>query len=247
MDYGPAKDFTPLARGKRGVGWHPHRGFETVTLAWEGAVAHRDNAGNAGIIGPGDAQWMTAGAGIFHEEYHEENFTRQGGRMHMMQLWVNLPKKDKTAKPGYQAITASDVPNVALPGGGNVRVLAGEFEGARGPARTFTPVTMLDVRLPAGARLSAALPSNYNALAVVAAGLVEAGASSAQAGELLLFENDGARLELSSKEDAHLIVLAGEPIAEPIVQYGPFVMNTVQEIEQAIVDVNSGKFGPIPD
>jgi redox-sensitive bicupin YhaK (pirin superfamily) len=247
MDYGPAKDFTPLARGKRGVGWHPHRGFETVTLAWEGSVAHRDNAGNAGIIGPGDAQWMTAGAGIFHEEYHEENFTRQGGRMHMMQLWVNLPKKDKTAKPGYQAITAADVPNVELPGGGQVRVLAGEFEGTRGPAKTFTPVTMLDVRLPAGARLSAALPSNYNALAVVAEGKIEAGGSSAKAGELVLFENDGARVELVSQEDAHVIVLAGEPIAEPIVQYGPFVMNTVQEIDQAIVDVNSGKFGPIPD
>jgi redox-sensitive bicupin YhaK (pirin superfamily) len=247
MDYGPAKDFAPLARGKRGVGWHPHRGFETVTLAWEGAVAHRDNTGGAGIIGPGDAQWMTAGAGIFHEEYHEEKFTKQGGRMHMMQLWVNLPKKDKTANPGYQAITASDVPNVALPGGGNVRVLAGEFDGARGPAKTFTPITMLDVRLPAGVSLSAVLPSNYNALAVVADGRVEAGGSSAKAGELFLFENDGARLELSSKEDAHIIVLAGEPIPEPIVQYGPFVMNTVQEIEQAIVDVNSGKFGPIPD
>jgi redox-sensitive bicupin YhaK (pirin superfamily) len=247
MDYGPAKEFPPLAQGKRGVGWHPHRGFETVTLAWEGSVAHRDNAGNAGIIGPGDAQWMTAGSGIFHEEYHEEAFTRRGGKMHMMQLWVNLPKKDKGAKPGYQAITAGDVPSVALAGGGKVRVLAGEFGGARGPAKTFTPVTMLDARLPAGSRLSVPLPASYNALAVVAEGRVEAGAFTAKGGEMLLFENDGARLDLTSKEDAHVIVLAGEPIPEPIVQYGPFVMNTVQEIEQAIMDVNRGKFGPIPD
>src|SRR3954464_1504269 len=123
MDYGPPKDFTALARGKRGVGWHPHRGFETVTLAWEGSVAHRDNAGNAGVIGPGDVQWMTAGAGIFHEEYHEEAFTRGGGRMHMMQLWVNLPKKDKMAVPGYQPITAADIPEVSLPEGGRVRVI----------------------------------------------------------------------------------------------------------------------------
>ncbi|MET0595954.1 MAG: pirin family protein [Polyangiaceae bacterium] len=247
MDYGPAKDFSPLARGKRGVGWHPHRGFETVTLAWEGSVAHRDNAGNAGIIGPGDAQWMTAGAGIFHEEYHEEKFTREGGRMHMMQLWVNLPKKDKGAKPGYQAITAGDVPTVALPGGGKVRVLAGEFDGQRGPAKTFTPITMLDVTLPAGARIAVPLPSNYNALAVVAEGRVEAGSFGAGAGELVLFENDGGRLELVAKEETHLIVLSGEPIPEPIVQYGPFVMNTVAEINEAILDVNGGKFGPIPD
>jgi quercetin 2,3-dioxygenase len=247
LDYGPPQEFTALSRGKRGVGWHPHRGFETVTLAWEGSVAHRDNAGNAGVIGPGDVQWMTAGAGIFHEEYHEEKFTRRGGRMHMMQLWVNLPKKDKGARPGYQPITAGDIPTVALSGGGNVRVLAGTFLGAEGPARTFTPITMLDVTLPAGAPFSAALPSHYNALAVVAAGKVEAGRFTASAGELLLFENDGGTVELTAEADAHVIVLAGEPIAEPIVQYGPFVMNAVAEIEQAIADVNSGKFGPIPE
>src|ERR1700679_854967 len=144
MDYGPPKKFAALARGKRGVGWHPHRGFETVTLAWEGAVAHRDNAGHAGLIGPGDVQWMTAASGIFHEEYHEETFTRGGGRMHMMQLWVNLPKKDKMAAPGYQPITASDIPSVPLDQGGFMRVIAGEYGGARGPAHTFTPITMLD-------------------------------------------------------------------------------------------------------
>jgi redox-sensitive bicupin YhaK (pirin superfamily) len=247
MDYGPPKDFTPLARGKRGVGWHPHRGFETVTLAWEGAVAHRDNAGHAGVIGPGDVQWMTAGGGIFHEEYHDESLTRSGGRMHMMQLWVNLPKKDKGAKPAYQPIDAAQIPVVTLESGGHVRVIAGDFRDARGPARTFTPVTMLDVRLGAGERLDVPLPRSYNALAVVARGGVTAGGRSAAAGELVLFANDGSSLDLVASEESHVIVLAGEPIDEPIVQYGPFVMNTIDEIEQAFLDVERGKFGPVPE
>ena len=247
MDYGPAKDFTPLARGKRGVGWHPHRGFETVTLAWEGAVAHRDNAGHADVIGPGDAQWMTAGAGIFHEEYHSEEQTRRGGRLHMMQLWVNLPRKDKAALPAYQPLRASQFPNVPLAGGGNVRVIAGDFQGARGPARTHTPITMLDVTLRRGETLPVDLPASYNALAVVADGRVVAGESRAHAGELVLFANDGERLTLTADEGAHVIVLSGEPIDEPIVQYGPFVMNTVDEIRQAIYDVEDGKFGPVPE
>jgi quercetin 2,3-dioxygenase len=247
MDYGPAHEFEPLTRGKRGVGWHPHRGFETVTLAWEGAVAHRDNAGHAGVIGPGDVQWMTAAAGIFHEEYHEEEFARRGGRMHMMQLWVNLPRKDKMAPPAYQPLLASTFPTLALPGCGSVRVLAGEYEGARGPARTFTPITMLDVQLRAGEALSVPLPPTFNAMVVVAKGRVTVGGKIATTGELVLFANDGERLALSAEEDTHVIVLAGEPIDEPIVQYGPFVMNTVAEIEQAILDVNGGKFGPVPE
>ena len=246
MDYGPPKEFTPLARGKRGIGWHPHRGFETVTLVWEGSVAHRDNAGHADVIGPGDAQWMTAASGIFHEEYHEEQLTRRGGPLHMMQLWVNLPKKDKTAPPAYQPIKVAQIPNVSLEGDGDVRVIAGEYEGARGPAHTFTPITMLDVRLRAGGRIRVPLPVSYNALAVVTKGRVSAGRFSAGAGELALFENDGALLELLAEEDAHVVVLAGEPIDEPMVQYGPFVMNTAPEIEQAMIDVERGKFGPVP-
>src|ERR1700722_366201 len=182
MDYGPPKEFAPTPKGKHGVGWHPHRGFETVTLAWEGAVAHRDNAGHAGVIGSGDVQWMTAGRGIFHEEFHEEAFTRRGGRMHMMHLWVNLPKKDKMTPPGYQPISSSEIPSVPLAGGGRVRVLAGEYEGARGPARTFTPITMLDAELTSGERLAVALPASYNALAVVAKGRVRAGEFVANAG-----------------------------------------------------------------
>jgi redox-sensitive bicupin YhaK (pirin superfamily) len=249
MDYGPGKDFQPLARGKRGVGWHPHRGFETVTLAWQGAVAHRDNAGHSGVIGPGDVQWMTAARGIFHEEYHEEAFSRQGGRMHMMQLWVNLPQKDKMTAPGYQPITQADIPRVALDEGrgGEVRVIAGTYEGARGPARTFTPITMLDARVKAGGRLLVALPASYNALVVVAEGHVRAGERRVGAGELLVSAKDGERLELAADEDSHVIVLAGEPIDEPVVQYGPFVMNTFDEIRQAMVDVQAGKFGDVPE
>jgi hypothetical protein len=247
MDYGPPEEFAPLTRGKRGVGWHPHRGFETVTLAWEGAVAHRDNAGHAGVIGPGDVQWMTAASGIFHEEYHEDAFARRGGKMHMMQLWVNLPRKDKTAPPGYQPISAASIPSIELEGGAQVRVIAGEYGEARGPAHTFTPITMLDVSATAGATVPIPVPARYNALAVVAKGRVRAGGTTATAGELLLFANDGARLVLLAEEDAHVIVLAGEPIQEPIVQYGPFVMNSVEEIRQAIFDVERGKFGPVPE
>lgn len=247
MDYGPPKDFAPLAHGQRGVGWHPHRGFETVTLAWEGAVAHRDNTGRAGVIGPGDVQWMTAASGIFHEEYHEESFTRRGGRMHMMQLWVNLPRKDKMTTPGYQPITAADIPSVPVPGGGSVRVIAGEHEGTRGPAHTFTPLTMLDAQLLKGARLLVTVPASYNTLAVVAKGSVRSGGFLASVGEVVLFANDAPQLELVADEDAHVIVLSGEPLHEPVVQYGPFVMNSVAEIERAMLDVNSGKFGPIPE
>jgi redox-sensitive bicupin YhaK (pirin superfamily) len=218
-----------------------------VTLAWEGAVAHRDNAGHRGVIGPGDAQWMTAAAGIFHEEYHDEQFTRQGGRLHMMQLWVNLPKKDKAAAPGYQPILAADVPSVALPSGGRVRVIAGQYAGARGPAKSFTPITMLDAELEAGETLSVELPESHNALAMVAEGRALAAGRAARAGELLLFANDGDRLAIEAAEASHVILLAGQPIDEPIVQYGPFVMNSVEEIEQAIEDVQSGKFGRIPE
>jgi len=246
MDYGPAREFKSLAQGKRGVGWHPHRGFETVTLAWEGKVAHRDNAGNRGVIGPGDVQWMTAASGIFHEEYHEEQFTRQGGRMHMMQLWVNLPKRDKWAPPGYQPILKGDIPVIDVDGG-TVRVIAGTYAGATGPARTFTPVTMLDVNLKSGTQLDIPLPESFNAFAVVAQGRVRASGTPAQAGELVVFNNDGSHVALVAESDSHVIVLSGEPIDEPIVQYGPFVMNTAEEIRQAIFDVNRGKFGPVPE
>jgi quercetin 2,3-dioxygenase len=248
MDYGPPREFEPLAEGRRGVGWHPHRGFETVTIAWEGSVAHRDSTGNAGVIGPGDVQWMTAGGGILHEEYHEGEFARRGGRMHMMQLWVNLPREHKMTAPGYQPIAAADIPAVALDGGGGtVRVIAGDYAGTRGPARTFTPVTLLDVNLSAVGALALPLPATHNAMAIVTSGRVKAGDAEAGAGELVLFRNDGERLDLVALEAAHVLVLAGEPIHEPIVQYGPFVMNTRQEIQQAFFDFQTGKFGDIPE
>ena len=246
MDYGPSHEFKALSTGKRGVGWHPHRGFETVTLAWEGAVAHRDNAGNRGVIGPGDVQWMTAASGIFHEEYHEEQFTRQGGRMHMMQLWVNLPKLSKGAPPGYQPIVSEKIPVVPVDGG-RVRVIAGQYASASGPARTFTPVTLLDVNLQAGATLAVPLPESFNVFVVVANGRITTSNTSAQTGELVVFSNDGASVVLHAEVETHLIVLSGEPINEPIVQYGPFVMNSAEDIHRAIDDVNHGKFGPIPE
>jgi redox-sensitive bicupin YhaK (pirin superfamily) len=199
------------------------------------------------VIHPGEAQWMTAASGIFHEEYHEQEFARRGGPFHMMQLWVNLPRKDKLAPPGYQALLKDQIPELGLSEGGRVRVLAGEYAGAKGPAKTFTPITMLDVRLNAGERLSVPLPASHNALAVVAEGRLLSGETSASGGELFLFANDGRSLELRAEEAAHVIVLAGEPIDEPIVQYGPFVMNSVDEIRAAIRDVESGKFGEIPD
>jgi len=246
MDYGPPHEFRPLATGKRGVGWHPHRGFETVTLAWEGAVAHRDNAGNRGVIGPGDVQWMTAASGIFHEEYHEEAFTRRGGRMHMMQLWVNLPKQSKSAAPGYQPILSGTIPVIPLDGGGTARVIAGQYAGAQGPARTFTPITLLDVNLKTDVGLAVSLPETYNAFAVVAQGQVQVGDATARTGELVVFKNDGSHIQLKATIDSHVIVLSGEPISEPIVQYGPFVMNTVEEIREALFDVNRGTFGTVP-
>ena len=191
---------------------------------------------------------MTAGDGIFHEEYHEEKFARRGGAMHMMQLWVNLPRKDKTAAPNYQPITAAQIPRVELAdGAGAVRVIAGDYGEARGPAHTFTPITMLDATLVPGGRLPVELPREHNALAVVAKGRVHAGGESAAAGELMLFANDGERLELTADEESHVIILAGEPIDEPVVQYGPFVMNSFEEIRQAVMDVNAGRFGPVPE
>lgn len=247
LDHHPRAVYPALSQGRRGVGWHPHRGFETVSLAWEGTIAHRDNAGHAGIIGPGDVQWMTAAAGILHEEYHEQEFARRGGAMRFLQLWVNLPAAHKMSAPGYQPITAAQIPGVALAeDAGHVRVIAGEFAGAHGPARTFTPITLLDVELRAKGRVVVPLPEHHNALVLVESGHAKAGSEHARAGELIVFENDGAFVELVAKEDSHLVVLAGEPIDEPIASYGPFVMNTRAELAAAVRDFEAGKFGAIP-
>jgi len=246
LDHHPPHHYPPLAKGQRGVGWHPHRGFETVTLAFEGHVAHRDNAGHAGVIGPGDVQWMTAASGILHEEYHEHAFSRRGGVFEMLQIWVNLPRAHKKAAPGYQPITAAQIPTVPVEGG-SVRVIAGGFNDTQGPARTFTPISLLDVRLRAGTDLRVPLPKHHNAIVLIASGRVSSGDETATEGELALFANDGEFLSLRAEADTHFIILAGEPLREPIFHMGPFVMNSQREVFQAIQDFESGGFGDIPE
>jgi redox-sensitive bicupin YhaK (pirin superfamily) len=246
LDYAAPEGFAP-ATHRRGVGEHPHRGFETVTIVYKGEVSHRDSTGKGGTIGPGDVQWMTAASGILHEEFHSEAFARAGGPMHMVQLWVNLPAKDKMAAPGYQAITSGDIPVVALPGGsGRVRVIAGDFGGAKGPARTFTPMHVWDLALEAGAEATFGLPEGWNSALIILGGEVEANGAAAREAQMVLLDPEGTGVSLKTKEGATLLLLSGEPIREPIAGYGPFVMNTEAEIEQAIVDFNSGHFGEIP-
>jgi len=243
LDYAGPHQFEPTT-ARRGVGEHPHRGFETVTIVYEGEVEHKDSAGNGGVIGPGDVQWMTAAGGIIHEEYHSPGFARTGGPFRMVQLWVNLPAQDKMAPGGYQGILATDIPTVALTGdAGTARIIAGELEGAKGPARTFTPINVWDVSLNAGADVSLPLPEGHTAMLVVLTGSVTANGTG-QAGEaqMLLLSREGADIALRADEAATLLVLTGEPIEEPIAGYGPFVMNSREEIVQAIDDFNNGRF-----
>ncbi|MBI5432481.1 MAG: pirin family protein [Planctomycetes bacterium] len=248
LDYHAPHAYPPTKNLRRGVGPHPHRGFETVTLAFEGSVAHHDSAGNGGVIGPGDVQWMTAGAGILHREYHEAEFARRGGRMHMLQLWVNLPKASKLTEPRYQALTAEQMGRVTLPDDqGLVRVIAGEFQGARGPAWTFTPMRMLDASLKSGGRVEFDVPERHNALLLVTQGELAVGDTPAKASDLVAFANHGERVALTATTDARALLLSGEPIAEPVVQYGPFVMNTEGEIRRAIADFEAGRFGRLDD
>ncbi len=249
LDYHAPHAYPPTDDLRRGVGPHPHRGFETVTLAFEGSVAHHDSAGNGGVIGPGDVQWMTAAGGILHREYHAEAFARSGGTMHMMQIWVNLPRAHKMDAPRYQGLTADQMGVVELPNeAGRVRVIAGEFRGARGPAKTFTPIDMLDVRLNRTGRVEFDFAAQKNAALLVMKGSVAINAKTiARENDFVLFANEGERIALEAKEQAHLVVLAGDPIKEPVVQYGPFVMNTEGEIRQAITDFNRGKFGVLEE
>jgi redox-sensitive bicupin YhaK (pirin superfamily) len=248
LDYAGPAEFAPAAR-PRGVGMHPHRGFETVTIVYQGAVDHKDTAGNAGSIGPGDVQWMTAAKGVLHEEMHGKEFTKNGGALEMVQLWVNLPAKHKMSKPGYQEILNANIPTVALDDKGSIaRVIAGELHGAKGPARSFTPVNLWDLRLAAGSRVELAMPDGHTAMLLAMRGRLRVGGERAgdseQVGEaeLAVFEREGARFVLEADADATVLVLGGEPIDEPIAGYGPFVMNTDAEIAQAISDFNSGKF-----
>ena len=246
LDYAGPRDFD-ASEEPRGVGQHPHRGFETVTIVYDGEVAHRDSTGQGGVIGPGDVQWMTAAGGIIHEEFHSPAFSKAGGPFRMVQLWVNLPAKDKMATPGYQSIKDADIPSVDLPGGaGRVRVIAGDYEGAKGPARTFTPVNVWDMRLDRNASIELDLPEGHNAAIVVLTGHVTVGGSQAAGeAEVVLLGKDGSGTTIDADGDSMLLILTGEPIDEPIVGYGPFVMNSETEIRQAIDDFNSGQFGKI--
>jgi len=243
LDYAGPHLFEPTT-ARRGVGEHPHRGFETVTIVYDGEVEHRDSAGNGGIIGPGDVQWMTAAGGIIHEEYHSPGFARAGGPFRVVQLWVNLPAKDKMAPGGYQAITADMIPTVELPdGAGTARIIAGELGGTRGPARSFTPLNVWDVRLAAGADVTLDLPEGHNAMLVLLGGHATVnGAQPLGEAEMLLLSRDGGAVGIHADGEAMLLVLTGAPIDEPIVGYGPFVMNSREEIVQAIDDFNRGRF-----
>lgn len=244
LDHAGPQRFEP-ADAPRGVGVHPHRGFETVTIVYEGEVAHRDSTGAGGLIGPGDVQWMTAASGILHEEFHSEAFTRSGGMLEMVQLWVNLPARDKLGAPGYQTLLNQDIPSVDLPhGAGRVRVIAGAFGGHAGPARTFTPIDVWDMRLNAGATAElAATPGHTLALVVLRGTVLVNEHEVVREGQLLHFDRSGDQVRLEANSDATLLWLAGEPIDEPVAGYGPFVMNTQAEIAQALTDLRSGRFG----
>ncbi len=246
LDYAGPAYFEPADK-PRGVGEHPHRGFETVTIVYEGEVEHRDSTGAGGKIGPGDVQWMTAASGILHEEFHSREFTREGGTLEMVQLWVNLPARDKMSAPRYQTLLDADIPAVALPDdAGKVRVIAGEYAGHRGPAQTHTPMNVWDVRLEQGHAVRFQLPEGHTTVLVILHGTVEVnGSEIVRDAQMVMFERTGNELLLEANSKATMLLLSGEPIDEPIVGHGPFVMNNEDEIQQAFSDFNSGHFGRI--
>lgn len=246
LDYAGPTNFAPTTK-RRGVGQHPHKGFETVTIVYEGEVEHRDSTGAGGAIGPGDVQWMTAASGIVHEEYHSPAFAKQGGNFEMVQLWVNLPAKNKTARPGYQNLLDADIPAVDLPhDAGKLRVIAGSFANAKGPARTFTAINIWDVRLARNKTVTLDVPEGHTLSVLVLSGVVEVdGREIVREAQTVVLGRDGGGLTIEANGDAKLLVLTGEPIEEPVVAHGPFVMNTLGEIKQAMLEFQSGKFGVI--
>jgi len=246
LDYAGPAEFAPSVR-PRGVGRHPHRGFETVTVVYQGEVEHQDSAGNAGKVGPGDVQWMTAASGVVHEERHERGFARRGVAFEVVQLWVNLPAAHKMGPPGYQHLPGASIPSVALPGDAEARVIAGELLGLKGVARTFTPMNVWDVRLPGGRRTELELPGGQNAMVVVLRGRLVLNDQESLAGpQVALLDRGGGTIALVAPEPAGLLVLSGEPIDEPVVSHGPFVMNTEAEIRQAFADYRSRRMGRLP-
>ena len=246
MDYNALIDFSP-AREPRGVGVHPHRGFETVTIVYKGSIAHNDSAGNSGVIRDGEVQWMTAGAGILHKEFHEQQFTKTGGPFHMVQLWVNLPAKNKMSPPKYQELTATNIVKENLPeNAGIIEVLAGNYNGLKGPAFTFSEMNVYNIHLNKGAEIDIPLPKDHNTGILVVKGTATFNdKESVQTDHFVLFNNDGDLVKILAEEDSLLLLLSGEPINEPIAHYGPFLMNTMQELEQAVSDVSTGKFGKL--
>lgn len=244
LDYN-SKFYFPPSEKPKGVGVHPHRGFETVTIAYKGKVAHGDSSGNKGVIGEGDVQWMTAASGILHKEFHEENFSKTGGDFQMVQLWVNLPAKDKMSKPKYQGITNAQINKFQLPeNAGIIEVIAGEYKGVKGAASTFTPVHLYNAKLKAGAKADFSFPSNYNTALLVIEGSIQVnGTEKVPTDNFVLFENDGEIFTIEASENALVLILSGEPINEPIAAQGPFVMNNRAQLVEAIDDFNMGKFG----
>lgn len=244
LDYAGPREFPPTEQ-RLGVGQHPHRGFETVTLVYEGEVEHRDSSGGGGKIGPGDVQWMTAASGIVHEEFHGREFARRGGPFEMVQLWVNLPARDKMARPRYQGILDAQIPAVDLGDGrGALRVIAGEYGGSAGPAETFTPMHVWDIRLDSDEALDLLVPAGYRTALIVLRGSVRVNEDQVlEPAQLAVFEDDGTTIHLDGGGGTRALLLSGEPIEEPIVGHGPFVMNTTQEIHQAIADFQDGRMG----
>ncbi|MEO8822155.1 MAG: pirin family protein [Ginsengibacter sp.] len=244
MDFNPEFNFTPT-EALRGVGVHPHRGFETITIAYKGSVAHNDSAGNSGVINPGDVQWMTAASGILHKEYHEKEFAKKGGLFEMAQIWVNLPQKFKMSAPKYQGILNEQKGKFDLKNDeGKVLVIAGEYKGVKGPASTFSPVEMYDIRLEENGEVTLDLPASFNTGLLVVEGEATVNENEvARQHQYVQFKNENGTIRIKANRKSVLLLLSGEPINEPIAAYGPFVMNTTEEIHQAIDDFNSGKFG----
>ncbi len=244
FDYAGPTSFAPSDK-PRGVDEHPHRGFETVTIVYQGGLEHRDSSGNAGKIGPGDVQWMTAASGVVHEEKHAQDFTKQGGTFEVVQLWVNLPAAYKMSPPRYQGLTKDEIPIVRF-GNGAVRVIAGEIAGTSGPAKTFTPITLLDVQLGAGDVAEFDLPEGQRTSVALLRGNVLLGDTELQGeAKIALLSDDTSRVRIEARADSILLVLAGEPIDEPVKSYGPFVMNTHEELVQAVEDYQAGKMGSL--
>lgn len=246
LDYNSKFDF-PATDKPKGVGVHPHRGFETVTIAYQGSVSHHDSAGGGGTIHQGDVQWMTAASGVLHKEYHAEEFYKKGGIFQMVQLWVNLPAKDKMSAPKYQAIAHKDIPTVEVENG-FVEVIAGEYNQAKGAASTFSPVNMLNAKLNEGGKANFSFPAHYNTVILVIEGEVKVNEQEiVPTDHLLLFTNEGEDFTIEATENSVVLILSGEPLNEPIASYGPFVMNTQDQIREAFEDYNNGKFGTLED